>query len=193
MASLENTLSYEDDILPEWHIHLLPGGGDGQYLPAYANLNTLASAEELFVYADSLMRVGRLSAYWQVGSIYDGITGEADITIGHQISLSSQEAGGSSQSLGEIKVDDSKYTPPSSVHVTAGAHMLSYIPVGFNVFDHWEVTGGATLNSTNQNPSTLIVTEPGTVKAIYARSTWKYGQRVTLTGSMAGAQTITLC
>jgi len=68
---------------------------------------------------------------------------------------------------GSITVDSIAYMDGQSVNLTAGSHSATANPPAGYTFTGWSSSGGITVTGSPSNPTTIIITGPGTLAANY--------------------------
>jgi hypothetical protein len=88
----------------------------------------------------------------------------------YAIQLSSREYDNSTTNLGTVTITRGGETLPKSLNLPEGTFLLNHTPPSGHGFVKWETTGLVTAGDSTLKQTTLVVSGPGTVKAVYANS-----------------------
>lgn len=88
------------------------------------------------------------------------------------ITLQSQQDDETTANLGYIKFSEGEFPLPRDIQAVVGNYPIQYMD-GYG-FEGWETIGDLTVSNPSQNPTTITVSGPGTLKAIGNAQTLTY-------------------
>jgi hypothetical protein len=87
--------------------------------------------------------------------------------ISYTVHLESMQEGNASFNLGTITFDGTTYNLPKDISKSAGNYSCQYTPASGYQFVKWETSGGVSVPSATANPTTVTVSNNGTLRALY--------------------------
>ena len=86
----------------------------------------------------------------------------------YSVSFNSRDVDGLAYNFGEILLENVTINLPLSIPLTEGTHLISTnAPEGY-LFDHWETSGGVSVQSAQSRTTGIVVSGEGTVTVVYA-------------------------
>jgi len=107
---------------------------------------------------------------WEDGSPLDSNTvhiSDVSPTL-YNVHLESEQDTAATFNLGSITFDTVSYSLPNDVSKPADSYSAEYFAAATYEFDHWEFSGGVSVSVASANPTTVTVSEAGTLRAIYS-------------------------
>jgi hypothetical protein len=91
--------------------------------------------------------------------------------ITYNVRLESRENNDATSNKGTISIEGTVYTLPQNLTKTPGTYSLSFSPPSGYTFIRWDATGGVPVSNPASASTSLTVTGPGTLRAIYIYGT----------------------
>jgi hypothetical protein len=85
----------------------------------------------------------------------------------HPIQLASSENNGDSNNEGSITFDGSEYVLPDEINLATGNYQVSFNPGSNYCFVRWQTTGAISVSNMRAQSTTVTVSGPATLNAIY--------------------------